>query len=366
MPKDSLQVSLFGNMNYEKWRSPSMERYLSELEKGLIQKGVTVETIQPTLPLLYKFLPSQYQFRLVRFNYYPSLAKHKQRAINHVTDHSYAQVAKYLDPNRTIITCHDLIPLFYEKDTSSLKNFRESVSYMNKVRLILADSEDSRKDLVSQLKIDPSKIKVVYLGVEERFHPSTTEKVKRFKEKYSLPQKPLLLHLGNNLAYKNIERILLSLRILNQKGIDFYFLKVGSDFTSEQKELIREYKIGDSVRFLGVVPEDQLPDLYSSIDLLVYPSLKEGFGFPVLETLACGKRVLISKGTSLEEIASQAGVYVDQNKPEDIARGMEKVLSMSMKEKDKLRRLGLERTKLFSWEKTVDQVYKYYLEILNA
>lgn len=366
MPKDSFQVSLFGNLDYEKWHSPSMDRYFSELENGLVQKGVKLKPVKPTLPLLYKFLPDRYQFRLARFNYYPSLAKHKQSSINHITDHSYAQVAKYLDPNKTIITCHDLIPFFYEKDTSSLKNFRESVSYLNKVRLILADSQDSKKDLVSQLKIDSSKIRVVYLGVEESFQPSTGANVKIFRERHSLPQKPLLLHIGNNLAYKNMEKILLSLRILKERGIDFCFLKVGSDFTLEHKELIREYKLADSIIFLGVVPENVLPDLYSSIDLLVYPSLKEGFGFPVLETVACGKRVLISKGTSLEEIASQAGVYVDPNEPEDIAHGIEKVLNLNQKDKDKLRTLGLERAKLFSWEKTVNQVYESYLEILNA
>ena len=366
MLEKSLQVSLFGNFSYEKWRSPSMERYFWHLEKGLIQKGVDVKAVQPTLPIQYKFLPSKYQFRFARFHYYPSFAKQKQSSINHITDQSYAQVAKYLDLNRTIITCHDLIPLFYEKGASSLRNFRESVSYLSKVRLVLADSEETKKDLEGLLKIDSSKIRVVYLGVGENFQPSTEENVKIFKEKYSLPHKPLLLHLGNNLAYKNMEKILLSLRILNQKGIDFCFLKVGSDFTLEQKELIREYKLGDSIKFLGVVSENLMSDLYSSTDLLVYPSLKEGFGFPVLEMLACGGVVLISKGTSLEEIASLAGVYVDPNKPEDIARGIEEVLNMKEKEKDKLRRLGLERAKQFTWEKTINQVYNYYLEILHA
>lgn len=354
------KVVLFGNLQNEQWRSPSMDRVSREIFAALKNKKVNVELVEPIMPFYISVLPAKWRFGYARFSYYPNLAKETKADVYHITDHSYGQLAKSLDPERTIITCHDLIPLTYEKDSFASNSFKKSVSYLHLAKIVLADSAATKKDLVNQLKLNPDKVKVVYLGRDEKFKPLSGGEVDQFKQKYQLPDKPLLLHVGNNLPYKNIENLLRSLQILKNKGLDFQFLKVGSCFTTSQKKLINELGLTFSVQNFPSMPETDLPALYNSCSALVYPSLLEGFGFPTLEALSCGLLTVVSKGSSLEEIAAEAGLYVNPVSPVSIAAGVEKALVLASEEKEKLQRLGLARSQQFSWDKTAEELIKIY------
>lgn len=357
-----MKVTLFKNLKSAKWSSPSMERYAFNLERELKLLGVEVKSMQPSMPWLFSLLPSKINFYLSRFIYYPLLASFNQSEINHITDHSFAQLIFSLNRKKTVITCHDLIPLRVEKDPFALEMFNNSISGLAQATWVMADSEETKKELVEKLGISGGKIKVVYLGIEEKFQPLKEREVTLVREKYNLPKGDILLHVGNNLPYKNIERILSSLKMLQEKKKDFTFLKIGPDFTPEQKAIIEDSGLSEKIIRLNNVTEEDLIGLYNLARMLIYPSLFEGFGFPVLEAMACGLPVIVSKEGSLEEIAGEAGIYVDSGKVENITQAIEELLE-NASQREKHSEKGLQQAKKFNWKKTAEQVLEVYRSI---
>ena len=353
-------VSLFGNLRTLDWASPSMDRYSQELFNGLTRKGIESTLFEPAPPFYASLLPSKVKFSYLRYDFYPKFARSKATDINHITDHSYAQLAKFLPPKKTVVTCHDLIPLHYEKDDFALSKFKESVKYLSQVGLVIADSQATKKDLVESLDIDPNKIKVIYLGVGDVFKKLGEDVTSKFVTKYNLPQKPKILHVGNNLAYKNLGGLLKALKILEDKGIDFVFVKVGPDIKREKIQLG-----ADKYVHIDSIEEELLPALYNSVDVLASPSLVEGFGFPTLEAMACGTSVVVSKGTSLEEIAGFCGIYVEPASPDSIAEGLLKALSLSKSDRLDYGDAAIKRASGFSWEKTLLGVIEAYQELAH-
>lgn len=363
MSENSLQVSLFGPMLSNSWASPSMERYATSLRNSLISEAVNVHLLLPKAPWYTKFLPSYNRFQFERFSYYPRLARQQISPVNHITDHSYGQISKSLPFDKTVITCHDLIPLQYEKDPFALAKFKESISYLKKVAMVVADSEKTSKDIIEKVNVDQDRIKVVYAGVDDTFGKLPKAEIDQYKANLKVPDVPLLLHIGNNLPYKNIENLLKSLSILKSLSQEFLFLKVGSEFTNEQKKLINELKIGERIRYLGFLPEKDLNSVYNAIDILVYPSLVEGFGFPVIEALKVGKSVVVSKDTSLEEIAGNVGHYVNPLNPESIADEINKAINLTREKKEAIEKSALSRSNLFTWQKTARELIVIYKKL---
>jgi glycosyltransferase involved in cell wall biosynthesis len=132
----------------------------------------------------------------------------------------------------------------------------------------------------------------------------------------------------------------------------------------QSRARVEALDLGDKVRFLGTVPEQDLPALYSGAVLFVFPSEYEGFGLPVLEAMACGTPVVCSNRSSLPEIAGPAAVYVDPEDSSAIAAGLARVL-----EDDDLRESlsaqGLERARTFSWERTARETLRIYRVVVG-
>ena len=126
---------------------------------------------------------------------------------------------------------------------------------------------------------------------------------------------------------------------------------------------IEELSFTIDVRVLGYVPDDDLPALLSGAALFVYPSLYEGFGMPPLEAMACGTPVITSNASSLPEVVGDAALSVDPNDVEGLAEAMHRVLRNAELCKE-LRRKGLERAKLFSWEETARQTLTIYKNVV--
>jgi glycosyltransferase involved in cell wall biosynthesis len=376
-----IEATLFRDMKAEGWRS--MDRYADSLSRQLSQpkagpppfEGLrTPQGLERRAEILnYKFsiFSAEPPIKSSRVNLfwrnqvYPRLAKDHQGDINHVLDHSYAHLLKFLDPRKTVVTCHDLIPLEYEKDPVIIGKFRSLVSNLDKATFIIADSVSTKEDLSEKLAVSKEKIKVIYLGVDPIFRPLSADDKAKVVNKYSLPDGKLIMSHSNTLAYKNIEGMLKAFREVLLADDLSYFIRVGTEpLTQTQRRLVWELGISDNFYEIINPSDEELVGLYNCADVFLSPSLKEGFGLTVLQSLACGTPVVVSKGTSLEEIAGKVGVYVDPKSVEDITTAILSVFNRqpsTVKDKEAL----IRRASEFTWEKTARETLEVYESINN-
>lgn len=334
-----------------------MERYANQLVRELPVEEFVVSSqrLAPSgvLNLYY-----------TRYLYYPLKARGHQGDINHIIDHSYGHLVYGLDPKRTVVTCHDLNPLKHEESWLNLRLFKYSVGGLKQAARIISDSEATKKDLIKFLGIAPDKIKVIPLGVEEKFRVEYDQKgLDRIKKEYRLPEGKIILHVGGSAYNKNIEGILNAIVKIKDQRSNVFFIKIGSNFTEPQKSLIKDLKLEDCVKFLGEVSEGDLVALYNIADVAVFPSFYEGFGLPVLEAMACGTPVVTSKVSSLPEVAGEAAILVDPHSVESIAKGISKVLLFGELNYQRMVQKGLEQAKKFTWQKTTEETLKVYKEV---
>ena len=178
-----MKVTLFRDMGAEKWYS--MDRYADCLQQSLSQKNELNVSSFSTEPLVGSSIVRE----LWRTHVYPTFAQFRQGDINHILDHSYAHLLKFLDVKRTVVTCHDLIPLDFEENPLVLAGFKDTAHYLHKAARIIAVSESTKDDLINKLGIDAGKIAVVYSGVAHAFRPFETLELKQmYKEKFGLPK----------------------------------------------------------------------------------------------------------------------------------------------------------------------------------
>jgi len=237
-----------------------------------------------------------------------------------------------------ITTVHDMSPIFEPKFTNTkiVNVHKRRLSWVKKeVDFVIAPSESTKKDLI-KYGINDKKIKVIYESYDLNLIKSP--KVKR--------NKPFLLSVGNN-ARKNTENIIKAFLNLKDNNLDLVI--VGE---KHQKNL--NYK---NVYYTGFVSDKELGSLYKSAECLVYPSISEGFGLPILQAMAVDVPVVTSNLSSMPEVSGDAAVLVDPFSIEDISFGINKAL----KEKNILIKKGQENIKKYSWEKTVRE----HIEIYN-
>jgi glycosyltransferase involved in cell wall biosynthesis len=172
-----------------------------------------------------------------------------------------------------------------------------------------------------------------------------------------------ILHVGGCTYYKNVEAVIETLSLLvNRWKFKVLLAKVGEEFTQEQKRLIHRHGLEGMVVHLGRVSREELCWLYNAADLLLFPSHYEGFGFPVVEAMACGLPVVTSNVSSLPEVVGDAAITVAPTDYEGMAQAVCAVLT-----NEELRRTlsgkGLERAQQFSWEKAAKATFRIYQEI---
>src|SRR3989338_45683 len=234
---------------------------------------------------------------------------------------------------KQVTTYHDVIPLKYPGwSTSKIVSVqkRRLKIVEKEIDMVIAVSEATKKDLLEVSQIPEEKIKVIYEGVEERFKIQKKEDIEEFKKKYNLPNN-FLMAIGGIGERKNLKRI-------KEASKDYNLIVLGEDVQ---------------------VSREELPLLYASAELLVYASLYEGFGLPILEAMACGTLVVTSNVSSMPEIAGEAAVLVKPASVESIRNGIVKALDKN----DELVEKGLERAKEFSWEKCAKETAQVYKEL---
>jgi len=250
----------------------------------------------------------------------------------------------------TVTTVHDLAFVKYPKTVDSLIRHTQSIRLSRVIKHgnhIIADSMSTKNDLVEIYHCDPNLIDVIYPGISADYFPQKMEQINRVKTKYNLPDQ-FILSLGTQEPRKNLARL-----IEVAANLDIPLIIAG------------KYGWGNKipnpphVQTLGFVSETDLSALYSSATVFAYPSLYEGFGFPVLEAMACGAPVVTSNVSSLPEVAGNAAVLIDPLSVDSIKSGITKALNTSQT----LRTKGFAQVKKFTWDKTAQQVMEVYEKI---
>ena len=215
------------------------------------------------------------------------------------------------------------------------------------------------------LDIKPERITIVPNAVEPRFHQLSTTEIADFREQHQIsPEKICLLNVGSNQPRKNFITVLKVLKALKDKGVAIHLFRTGPNLSDEFKTFIQTHNLTDCITDFGRPDNTTLTKIYNAADVLVSPSLYEGFGMTLLEAMACGTPVITSNVTSLPEVAGDAGIIVN---PTDVEAIVEAVLRLQNDAEycKSLIDKGFDRVKLFSWEKTADRVAKIYSSYLN-
>ena len=264
--------------------------------------------------------------------------------------------APLLYRGKLVVTVHDLTYLMDANEHSRLRT-RVYARFMLNAAARRADhvitvSEFSRNNIVKILGIDPVKVTAIPNGVDPQFAPVKTERGISRSQLGGLPERPYFLYVGNLKPHKNLVRFLGAVTsFLKRTNLDWTFLIVGPGGENERKQLLDHASrlgISEVVSFMQNVTDEVLLELYRGAMFLVFPSLLEGFGLPVLEAMACGTPVLCSHVASLPEVGGDAVRYFNPLDIEDMSQALESVATCPQL-REVLREKGLARASQFSW-----------------
>jgi len=226
-----------------------------------------------------------------------------------------------LTDKKRIVFIHDMITFLFQKEYNASRGIRNRIKRLISKRLatqsmlIFTNSNSTKKDIVDVWDINPDKIKVVFAGIDfEIFKKRDPSECSNMRKKYALPNK-YLLYVGGLDPRKNIETLLMAFNHVSKYNTNLYLVIVG-DYTKSKyfkkfSMIIDRLKIRNRVIFPGFVPDEDLSCMYSESDALLFPSIYEGFGIPVIESLACGTPVITSRTSSIPEVAADLPIYTD-------------------------------------------------------
>lgn len=312
-----------------------------------------------------------------RFWRYPKLVSWQVKSVDlyHIVEPCVGHIVYWVKEKGKpiVVTCHDLINFSYpenaQKNTQipqlSDNAWRYSVNGMKQADRIVAVSEATAKDTSRILDISPKLIEVVPNGVETIFRPLPETEILSFRKQQGVSSETIcLLNVGSNHPRKNISNILQAIAILKEKGLLIQFWKVGVDFTAEQKKFIQTNYLDNNVKYLGKPNKLALRQIYNAADILLAPSLYEGFGITLLEAMACGTPVITGSVSAMPEVVGNAGILVDPRNSQAIA---DEVLHLAQNPQiyHELVEKGLARAKLFTWENTAKEIAEVYSQILH-
>tara|TARA_X000000950_G_C13921214_1_gene663516 strand:- start:11148 stop:12236 length:1089 start_codon:yes stop_codon:yes gene_type:complete len=338
----------------------SMEIYLDNLLNFIKKKKFeNVKFYIPNIPHLFKIIPTLFnlRMRLARYCFYPLLFFLKKEKFNHIIDQSYSHLAFLKFNSRVVITVHDIIPILFWK--KKIKNkfqknpylFRLSILALKRADKIICVSEQTKKDIIKYCSVDDSKILVIYNPVNPVF---------KKLENYKTEKKKIKILLIGNHFYKNIKFSSEIINDLSQKQnyiIEVFW--VGGNLKIQKKQRIY-FRKEVRIFFKNNIEDSELALLYNDVDLLLFPSLSEGFGWPPLEAMACGTPAICSNIPIFRETLNEAAVLCDLKEKNKFCDAIIKIKE-DQNFRNKLINKGIKQVKKFSEErfsKELESVYK--------
>jgi glycosyltransferase involved in cell wall biosynthesis len=280
-------------------------------------------------------------------------------------------------PCPLLVSVHDLIPFIFAREMRGQipLDYRVALKYARlryrSADRILTLSEHSKQDICRLLGVLEDRVEVVPLG--STLVPSgmtRSEAERKVEEQFGIAPR-YLLYVGGTDFRKNLGRLLEAFALMRSQGYPGRLVLVGETFSMEIPEVMRlrervsQLGLEDGVVFQGYVGDEHLAALFEACDFFVFPSLYEGFGLPVLEAMRCGAPLLISRASSMPEVAGDSAFYFDPEDVPDMAEAFRIAVS-DPDEVERRRQRGLVRAAEFSWEKAAHKVGRIYDELLEA
>lgn len=284
----------------------------------------------------------------------------------HATDHFIPKISR----KPLVATIHDAIPLSHPESVRyNLKQLRHAMfkHLARSANEIITVSEHSKKEIVKWFGIPEDKLTVTPLGVDEDWYNDVdTEELARVKTLHALPDR-FFFFVGTLQPRKNIRRIIDAHKSLPQHmRREVPLVIAGRHGWKCDAEVAELQNCSDgTMRWTQYVPSQDLLPIFKQATALVWPSLNEGFGLPVLEAFAAGLPVVTSTTTSLPEVAGDAALLVNPESIGEIAEAMQTIASNEILQND-LRTRGRARAKQFTWDRTARQTIEVYRKAIES
>ena len=354
-------------------RYGGISRYFCELAKNLAElEGSSIQTCVASPLYVNNYLRQAAHSLNIKGMYAPAI-RHTGR-LNRALNEILARAAlrnwmpnlvheTYYSSNsvaprnaKVVITVYDMTHELFSNSFSSRGSTRdEKAAAVKRADHIICISENTRRDLIRLLAVDPAKTSVVHLGYELLAAPSGTRR----------HEHPYILYVGSRRGYKNFDRLLQAYAASPTIHKNFHLVTFGGESLSNQeKNRINQLSQGKWQVHQIRGDDDVLADLYKFAEAFIYPSLYEGFGIPPLEAMSCGCPVLCADRSSLPEVVGNAAEIFNPESVESIAASMERVLFDSAY-RQQLVELGQNRCTGFSWKKCAQQTLDVYRNVLN-
>lgn len=358
----------------------SMEVYADSLVAGL--RAVRPDwIIEEIAPIPWNRPDQLWQSGTGLRKYYETFWRHPRAVsqqdadIFHIIDQSDGHIATWLKQKgkSVVVTCHDLVQFVYPeilRDQSrlpaiSMAVWRYSVWGMTQADHVVAVSTHTAQDVAHFLKVSPQQITVVPNGVETCCQVLEPAARTAIRQQYApSPDAICLLNVGSTHQRKNILTVLQTVKQLRDQGLPVYLWRTGGQFTPDQQAFIQEHQLEPQMIHLGNPDKEMLVKIYNAADILLAPSLYEGFGLTIVEAMACGLPVITSNISALPEVAGDAAVLVNPTDVEAISVAVCQIYQDADYRQALVER-GLARVKLFSWKNTAEQVAQVYEKICN-
>lgn len=270
---------------------------------------------------------------------------------------------------RSVVTIHDLIHLKMPQYFTLLQRTYARSMLSHAIRhsgSIIAVSQKTKEDIIETFGVKENDVFVVYNGIRPTFRRiDDQDAVERFRKTNGL-ERPFVLYVGNIKPHKNIPNLLAAFsEARSQLGhLDLVF--AGGSCLGDRSLLnqARQLKIAEAIRDLHQLSDHELVFAYNAAELVVLPSLYEGFGFPALEAMACGTPTIVSNAGALPEIVGDAAVVIEPSKPDSLAEAMRSLLS-NPERRASLVAKGKLNVQRFSWKRTAEQTLTIYQTVLE-
>lgn len=295
----------------------------------------------------------------------------------HVVDHSYSQLLHDLPPDRTIVTCHDLDTfrcvlepaceprsrLFRAMAGRILEGFRQAAH-------VTCDSFATRDQLVAHRLIPAERLTVIHNGAHPTCSPAPDAIADAEAAKLLGPAESHaaeLLHVGSTIARKGIDTLLESFARLRGEFSRARLIRVGGPFSDAQLALIKQLHLDDAIVVLPFLTRPVLAAVYRRAALLLFPSTREGFGFPVVEAMACGTPVIASDIAVLREVGGEAATYCPVANISAWTGAATRLVRERQLDPDRwetYRAAGLAQASKFTWTEYARQMVDVYRQLL--
>jgi glycosyltransferase involved in cell wall biosynthesis len=233
---------------------------------------------------------------------------------------------------------------------------------VNKASLILTVSEFEKQNILERLPSTEGKVQVLYNGVSPQFNNRFSQtQVEELRIEFNLPAQ-FVMFLGNTAPKKNTLNVIkayVDLCLKHENKIPLVLLDYKKELVIRILEELKQPGLIDMFIFPGYVPHHKIPLVYNAATLFLYPSLRESFGLPILEAMACGTPVITSSTSSMPEIAGDAALLVDPYKPAELTAAMHKALTNNNLLAD-LKERGLKRASCFTWKASAEKLLQIY------